>query len=160
MFFTYRPKCFSSVSTSQGSSSSNLPNPVLPVNPALPVKTRTMQITLPENATHIVICTASNERKEIQIPRFPSPITPVKQQQQQQQVKQQQVQQQQQQVQRKKFPKSFQENVEISKVANKKTSSRLEHACGECGKKYSTSSNLARHKQTHRWQWQSSFCEG
>jgi hypothetical protein len=103
-----------------------------------------MQITLPENATHIVICTASNERKEIQIPRFPSPITPVKQQQQLQ------VQQQQQQVQRKKFPKSFQENVEISKVANKKTSSRLEHACGECGKKYSTSSNLARHKQTHR----------
>jgi len=27
-----------------------------------------MQITLPENATHIVICTATNERKEIKIP--------------------------------------------------------------------------------------------
>lgn len=25
------------------------------------------------------------------------------------------------------------------------------HVCPECGKKYSTSSNLARHRQTHRW---------
>ena len=140
MLFSYsRPQFSKNVSTSQPFSATS--NPVLqanPVLPAFPVLTRTMQITLPENATHIVICTASNERKEIQLPRF-APINPSKQQQQHQQ-----------QVLKKK-PLTTVQNSESSRiVVNKKTNSKLEHSCCECGKKYSTSSNLARHKQTHR----------
>lgn len=33
------------------------------------------------------------------------------------------------------------------------------HSCPECGKKYSTSSNLARHRQTHRWGFENTFVE-
>ncbi|XP_030746850.1 protein escargot-like [Sitophilus oryzae] len=40
---------------------------------------------------------------------------------------------------------------EISNLSSTSSSSECnEHECQECGKRYSTSSNLARHKQTHR----------
>ena len=146
MLSNSRPRFSQNASSSQPFSTPTNPAvqvnsvlPGLPALPALPVLTRTMQITLPENATHIVICTASNERKEIQLPRF-TPINPTKPQQHQVQ-----------QVPKKKPHITGQNPDDPPKiVANKKTSSKLEHSCSECGKKYSTSSNLARHKQTHR----------
>ena len=136
--------------------------PIQALSPAIPVKSRTMQITLPENATHIVICTAANERKEIQLPKFPTVVPPTKQP-QLQHLKQPQPllqQQQQRQLQQVQLPQQQQRPGQLKKLLKpdhstipklgKKSGGRLEHACGECGKKYSTSSNLARHKQTHR----------
>ncbi|KAG4074129.1 hypothetical protein HA402_014334 [Bradysia odoriphaga] len=40
--------------------------------------------------------------------------------------------------------------MEISKIGDSASSGEDVHVCPECGKKYSTSSNLARHRQTHR----------
>lgn len=40
--------------------------------------------------------------------------------------------------------------MEISKMSDMTSSGEDVHVCPECGKKYSTSSNLARHRQTHR----------
>lgn len=40
--------------------------------------------------------------------------------------------------------------MEISKLSDLNSSGEDVHVCPECGKKYSTSSNLARHRQTHR----------
>lgn len=40
--------------------------------------------------------------------------------------------------------------MEISKMSDLTSSGEDVHVCPECGKKYSTSSNLARHRQTHR----------
>lgn len=40
--------------------------------------------------------------------------------------------------------------MEISKTSELNSSGEDVHVCPECGKKYSTSSNLARHRQTHR----------
>lgn len=40
--------------------------------------------------------------------------------------------------------------LEISKMGDSASSGEDVHVCPECGKKYSTSSNLARHRQTHR----------
>lgn len=37
-----------------------------------------------------------------------------------------------------------------SPVASSSSPDHHEHECSECGKRYSTSSNLARHRQTHR----------
>lgn len=42
---------------------------------------------------------------------------------------------------------SGEENIYESKM---RRNCEDEHVCPECGKKYSTSSNLARHRQTHR----------
>lgn len=41
--------------------------------------------------------------------------------------------------------------MEISKMGDLTSSGEDVHVCPECGKKYSTSSNLARHRQTHRY---------
>ena len=62
---------------------------------------------------------------------------------------QHQVQQEKHLVVKKKLLRPAGDGLPTSKVV-KKSGAKLEHACGECGKKYSTSSNLARHKQTHR----------
>ncbi len=40
--------------------------------------------------------------------------------------------------------------MELSKSSDLASSGEDVHVCPECGKKYSTSSNLARHRQTHR----------
>ncbi|KAJ6641388.1 Transcriptional repressor scratch 2, partial [Pseudolycoriella hygida] len=40
--------------------------------------------------------------------------------------------------------------MEMSKITDSTSSGEDVHVCPECGKKYSTSSNLARHRQTHR----------
>lgn len=40
--------------------------------------------------------------------------------------------------------------MEASKMSDVASSGEDVHVCPECGKKYSTSSNLARHRQTHR----------
>ncbi|XP_019873079.2 zinc finger protein 37 isoform X2 [Aethina tumida] len=39
---------------------------------------------------------------------------------------------------------------DVSASVSSSESSSGDHECGECGKRYSTSSNLARHRQTHR----------
>lgn len=40
--------------------------------------------------------------------------------------------------------------MDMSKMSDVTSSGEDVHVCPECGKKYSTSSNLARHRQTHR----------
>lgn len=42
------------------------------------------------------------------------------------------------------------DRLEISKIGDSASSGEDVHVCPECGKHYSTSSNLARHRQTHR----------
>lgn len=41
-------------------------------------------------------------------------------------------------------------NEEAPVLVNKNTYDKSKYVCSECGKKYATSSNLSRHKQTHR----------
>ncbi|XP_056636726.1 protein snail homolog Sna-like [Diorhabda sublineata] len=41
-------------------------------------------------------------------------------------------------------------SVSYSSTSSTSSTDHHEHECAECGKKYSTSSNLARHRQTHR----------
>eukprot|EP00095_Tigriopus_kingsejongensis_P007215 maker-scaffold1268_size51707-snap-gene-0.17 protein:Tk07215 transcript:maker-scaffold1268_size51707-snap-gene-0.17-mRNA-1 annotation:"transcriptional repressor scratch" len=97
-------------------------------NMLLPSSKRTMKIVLPDNASHIIICSKGNPREQRVLdlaqvtsssnahedetqeflsdsPTSPSPVYP---------------------------------------------SSPSDFVCTDCGKKYSTSSNLARHRQTHR----------
>ena len=42
------------------------------------------------------------------------------------------------------------EKFKVAFESNTKSSGDDNRECNECGKRYSTSSNLARHKQTHR----------
>ena len=83
-----------------------------------PVRLRKVELTVPENTTHIVICTSkdmknANNNISVDLAKpFPS-----------------------------KEPSPKKPNRQLEKH---------DYICGECGKKYSTSSNLARHRQTHR----------
>ncbi|TRY71649.1 hypothetical protein TCAL_03128 [Tigriopus californicus] len=85
------------------------------IKQANPPTTRTMKIVVPENASHIIICTKDN-------------------------------------------PDGDHKVLDLAKVGKVRRSSSKsnppvvggEFVCSDCGKKYSTSSNLARHKQTHR----------
>jgi len=71
---------------------------------------RTMQIVLPEDATHIIVCTKNNNGKKADKAR----------------------------------------KMASNKIKSAASESEEGHICSDCGKRYSTSSNLARHKQTHR----------
>lgn len=80
------------------------------VHPSTPTSgSRMMQIVVPENASHIIICT-SNAKNEANNNGLSS------------------------------------EGVK----RGRKALQRQNYKCLECGKSYSTSSNLARHRQTHR----------
>ena len=66
---------------------------------------RLMQIAIPENASHIIICTNDGDKVR---------------------------------------------NNNNGRPVSKRRHRRDDYTCQDCGKKYSTSSNLARHRQTHR----------
>ncbi len=87
---------------------------------------RTMQIVLPDNASHIIICTNNNGvagRLEI-ANGSRNPISDSN--------------------------SNSSNNNKVSNSLNTSPSGEG-HICSDCGKRYSTSSNLARHKQTHRY---------
>ena len=89
---------------------------------------RTMQIVLPDNASHIIICTNNNQSENV----ISSPVTPVG---------------------TPALSPANKEKSEASDLINPpaKNKGQQQYTCNECGKKYSTSSNLARHRQTHRY---------
>ena len=78
---------------------------------------RKVELTLPENTTHIVICTSDKLNTSTNNNNIAIGVT-------------------------NKFTSE-------SKPLTKKVKNN-DYKCAECGKKYSTSSNLARHRQTHR----------
>lgn len=85
-----------------------------------PVRLRKVELTVPENTTHIVICTSKDVKSannNISVD-LATPVGPFTKEQQ---------------------PKKLAKQPE-----------KHDYICAECGKKYSTSSNLARHRQTHR----------
>ena len=89
-------------------------NPIHNAN-ASSVGPRTMQIVVPDNASHIIICTNNNNGSSNGI------VSP-----------------------------NATSEVKVSRPGGHKKSKPHTYNCIDCGKKYSTSSNLARHRQTHR----------
>ncbi len=96
---------------------------------------RTMQIELPDNASHIIICTNNNGvagRVEVNRGKAAAAAAAKKART----------------VEARRPTPEDKDPVESD--PNKGVLGGEGHICTDCGKRYSTSSNLARHKQTHR----------